>query len=177
LERGTPRRQWGAIRALALLGEAAAPALPHLRRLARSADVRLREEARRAVVEVEVGLLVTKLRCGNQDERGEAVAALGRFLADAGSVVPRLVELLGHQEEAVRMAAVEALMPFGHLAGQAVPALEKAWRRGGQRFRRVVMAAIKALQPPGEKRSGVTGPGQGTGRLPQGPKGRPPGKP
>jgi HEAT repeat protein len=117
LQEQDPRLRTAALHALARLGElddAAEPAVAELTKLAKSADVVERFNARRALVRIRknvahLNLLADLLKEDPAELRGSAADLLGQFGPDAKAAVPALRELLKDADAHVRSTAAMAL--------------------------------------------------------------------
>jgi HEAT repeat protein len=131
-----------AVNALQRMGKAAVPAGPDLVQALSDGDPLVRSAAARVIgdlapdepgaVPVLVGLFPDR----------EAIRAVGEFKQTGAPAVPPLIELLGHEDPAVRRQAVRALGRIGTPALEALPRLLELTARDPEPAVREFAAAV-----------------------------------
>jgi hypothetical protein len=157
LAEGNLRQQRGSAIGLQYLREDALPAFPQLTIAAKSSDIVVRGCAEKAVTVLFAPFHLDRLVTGNAAQRLNSVIALKRHVGGR-SLIPRLIVLLQHSDRNIRAAAVEILKSLGPSAAEALPALKKASRRSGKRFRLAVSVAIKKIKGPARLGGGTSSP-------------------
>lgn len=115
--------------ALGLLGAEAEAALPHLRELAEDKSYKNKPFVGQAIWQItgeaDEAVAILAPLCDDIDKGLQAMPILGEMGPAAADAVPSLVEVLSHDDQALRFEAVTALGLIGESAAVALPEIRK----------------------------------------------------
>lgn len=142
---GDSLQQVRALKALALYGAEAAPAIDRLGSLLQSEDTSVREAAARTVLAIGIQAVratTPELLSAVKDRIAPAASALELLAADAAPAVPDLVAMLDGDSQQ-QWAALDALAAIGPAAKEALPSVQRL-SQGGEFINELV--AIRAAR-------------------------------
>ena len=96
---------------------------------------------------VPLSAYVERLERGAQDERADALRAIGAFGEDAASAVPQVASALDDADPHVRAAAAWAFTQIGRAGASAIPAIGPALADASPQVRVLAALALEAMGP------------------------------
>jgi HEAT repeat protein len=152
MEEAGPQVQLYVLGALAVLGPEAREALPAVLQRVENPDTAVREQAIRTAGKVAAGdrdrllpVLEKALKDGHKPVRVAAAEVLTRDVKLSGPDVPRLQELLKHEDGEVRLHGVRGLARIGPAAKEAGKPLAALLREKDPPLRRASLEALMAV--------------------------------